>query len=498
MAVNCSPFGPKPQFELSNGQPAVGYKLFFYVAGSVNTKQNTYTDSTGLVANTNPIILNSLGQPGNEIWFTAGQGYKVVYAPDTDTDPPTSPIWTIDNLRGINDTSVAIDQWISSGVTPTFVSAVSFTVPGDQTSAFHIGRRLKFTESAGTVYGTISASVFGVLTTVTVVTDPAQVLDSGLSAVQLALLTAVNPSVPQIVSAGPGITVSYTGGKPSISAPGFYASDINDFRLTLTTGVPVTTTNVTGATTVFCCPYKGNRISLYDGTNWNVRTTAQFSLALGTLTGALPYDVFCFDNAGTPTLEFLAWTNTTTRATALVYQDGILSKSGAVTRRYLGTFYTSAATTTEDSLTKRFLYNYSNRILRQLQGTLSADRVVNSVTYVEINAEIECQFIIGVSEDSMLWSFAGTALPSVASVLGGTAIAFDSTTVPESSLQILPVRSPDAVTDMGFPISGSKFNIAVGFHYATALGKDASGTLTYRSADAAGTAKCYLTGNLLG
>jgi len=71
MSVNPSTFGPCPQFELADGTPAVGNLLFFYVAGS-STKQNTYTDSTGGVANTNPIVLNSLGQPDTEIWFTTG------------------------------------------------------------------------------------------------------------------------------------------------------------------------------------------------------------------------------------------------------------------------------------------------------------------------------------------------------------------------------------------------------------------------------------------
>ncbi len=43
------------------------------------------------------------------------------------------------------------------------------------------------------------------------------------------------------------------------------------------------------------------------------------------------------DSSGTPTLEALVWTNDTTRATALVRQDGVWSKTGALTRRYLGT-----------------------------------------------------------------------------------------------------------------------------------------------------------------
>jgi predicted pyridoxine 5'-phosphate oxidase superfamily flavin-nucleotide-binding protein len=194
MAVNPSAFGPKPQFVDGNGNPAVGYKLFSYAAGS-STKQNTYTDSTGNTANSNPIVLNSLGQPTTEIWFTEGSSYKLVLAPANDTDPPGSPIWTVDNLLGINDASISIDQWIASGVTPTYVSGTSFTVPGDQTSNFQVNRRIKATVTAGTVYGYITNAVFGALTTVTVVIDSPGALDSGLSAVQLGLITPTNTSI---------------------------------------------------------------------------------------------------------------------------------------------------------------------------------------------------------------------------------------------------------------------------------------------------------------
>lgn len=193
MAVNPSPFGPKPQFELADGTPAVGNQLFFYVAGSVNTKQNTYTDSTGGSANTNPLVLNALGQPTTQIWFTAGQSYKVVYAPSTDTDPPTSPIWTIDNLIGINDTTNAASEWVA-GPAPTFVSATSFTLVGDQTSTFTVGRRVKTTNTSGTIYSTITVSAFGAVTTVTVANDSGT-LDSGLSAVSYSLVSSVNPSI---------------------------------------------------------------------------------------------------------------------------------------------------------------------------------------------------------------------------------------------------------------------------------------------------------------
>lgn len=208
MAVNPSSLGgPKPQFELSDGTPAVGNRLFFYVAGS-STKQSTYTDSTGGSANTNPIVLNALGMPTTEIWFTAGQSYKVVYAPPGSDDPPNSPIFTVDNLRGINDTSVTISQWVASGITPTFVSTTSFTLPGDQTTEFHPGRRILTTNTGGSVYSYIVTSVFGALTTVTVLNDGAGVLDSGLSAVSYGLLTTDNPSTPLLTDTYPIVSGS--------------------------------------------------------------------------------------------------------------------------------------------------------------------------------------------------------------------------------------------------------------------------------------------------
>lgn len=184
--------------ELINGIPATGAKVFTYAAGS-STKQNTYTDAGGLTANPNPIILDARGEPPNDIWLTEGQSYKFVFTASTDTDPPTSPIRTIDGITGVGDNSVTLDQWVDSGVTPTYVNATSFTVPGDQTSSFQVNRRFKATVTAGTVYGYISAAVFGALTTVTVVLDSGS-LDSGLSAVQLGLITPTNTSVRVINS----------------------------------------------------------------------------------------------------------------------------------------------------------------------------------------------------------------------------------------------------------------------------------------------------------
>ncbi len=87
---------PKQQFFTNNGEPAVGYKLFTY-AGGTTTKKTTYTDSTGLSSNANPIILDYRGEAS--IWINPNEAYKYVLARPSDTDPPTNPIWTVDQLR---------------------------------------------------------------------------------------------------------------------------------------------------------------------------------------------------------------------------------------------------------------------------------------------------------------------------------------------------------------------------------------------------------------
>lgn len=217
MAQKLNPFSGR-QFLDANGDPYSGAQLFAYVAGS-STKTTLTKDSAGTSNHANPIILNSRGEPADAggssqaMWQAEGVSVKLVLAPSTDSDPPLSAISTWDNLSGVNDTAITIDQWVS-GPTPTYVSATQFTLVGDQTSDFHVGRRVKTTNSGGTIYGTITASAYTSLTTVTVVNDSGS-LDAGLSAVSYGLLSADNPSVPgdlnKIRNMTASGTVTHTG-----------------------------------------------------------------------------------------------------------------------------------------------------------------------------------------------------------------------------------------------------------------------------------------------
>jgi len=95
MAVNLSPIGNGFQFFNNDGLPLNAGKIFTYQAGST-TPLSTFTDSSGLIANTNPIILGTDGRPPSTIWLTAGFFYKFVLATSSNVT-----IQTYDNLYGI-------------------------------------------------------------------------------------------------------------------------------------------------------------------------------------------------------------------------------------------------------------------------------------------------------------------------------------------------------------------------------------------------------------
>lgn len=95
MAYNLSPIGNGFQFLTTTGIPLSGGFIYTYQAGST-TPLSTYTSPSGLIANTNPIILGVDGRPPQEIWFAEGYNYKFVLANSNNVT-----IATYDNLYGI-------------------------------------------------------------------------------------------------------------------------------------------------------------------------------------------------------------------------------------------------------------------------------------------------------------------------------------------------------------------------------------------------------------
>lgn len=80
---------PKQQFLDANGVPLAGGKVYTYAAGTT-TPLTTYTDESGTVPNTNPVILDSRGEAA--IWLGVAS-YKLKLTTAADAE-----IWTVDNI----------------------------------------------------------------------------------------------------------------------------------------------------------------------------------------------------------------------------------------------------------------------------------------------------------------------------------------------------------------------------------------------------------------
>ena len=143
-----------PQYFTNAGDVAAGHLLFSYQAGTT-TKQNTYTDSALATPNANPIVLDSAGRA---TIFLLPASYKFVLAPPTDTDPPTSPLWTRDNIVALSSFNVNVDITGIAGVTLT-TNDCCYISAGDGGNT--AGRWYKVTDA--NAYSSVSAHTIGFL-----------------------------------------------------------------------------------------------------------------------------------------------------------------------------------------------------------------------------------------------------------------------------------------------------------------------------------------------
>ena len=179
------------------GAPASGWKIYSYVAGST-TPLPVYTDATGTVAQSNPVILNVSGFPTQgQLWLEDAKLYKFVLTDQNDVLQRT-----FDQISGVNDPSlVSAEQWQDIGTIATFVSLDSFSLAGDLVSEYHIGRRVQLKQGVSFAYGYITVSSYSPLTqltTVTVALDAGPVLTTALSQSNLSLLRADHHALPKI------------------------------------------------------------------------------------------------------------------------------------------------------------------------------------------------------------------------------------------------------------------------------------------------------------
>jgi hypothetical protein len=113
---------PKLQFFGADGLPLVGGKLFTYAAGTT-TPLASYTDYTGVTANTNPVILDSTGSAS--VWLPDTTSYKYVLKTSADV-----LLYTVDYVAvPVTTNSFASPPVIGSG-TPNAATFTTLNVTG--------------------------------------------------------------------------------------------------------------------------------------------------------------------------------------------------------------------------------------------------------------------------------------------------------------------------------------------------------------------------------
>jgi hypothetical protein len=217
MAVYFSPVGNGNQWLNQLGLVLAGGKINTYAAGTT-TPTATYTDSTGLTPNANPIILDASGRYAQEIWLTVGQGYKFVI-----TDASGVTQFTLDNIpNGQADATQLTYTPPGSGAVQTTVAAeLNLLVPTTPAGAaiapgwYGVGT---IAAAATTDIGSITNPIITVSGTATITsfgdTCPYGVVKK---LIMQASGVIVNPSANLIINIGylnnlstpPGGTVSY-------------------------------------------------------------------------------------------------------------------------------------------------------------------------------------------------------------------------------------------------------------------------------------------------
>lgn len=302
-----------------------------------------------------------------------------------------------------------------------------------------------------------------------------------------------------------GFTATEGPAGPSGSGGGSVLNTIINGRLTLTSATPVTTSDVTGASTIYFTPYRGGNVSLYNGTSWQSHTLTEVSLALSGLTSGKNYDVFLYNNSGTLTLELsAAWTNDTTRADAIALQNGVVIKSGFSTRRLVGTIRTTGTTTTESSRAKRFVSNLYNEVELSLfacpgynDNNTATNLSITSSSYDRVNGGTNdlVEFVSCESREFHI-AYKGSILaPAVNSINVG--IGLDSIT--NASVNDGTI---DSVNGSNFSMPYDAY-ISAGYHYIQQLATVSGGTGTIRvdgdrNGSAADPMRSYMTGYIPG
>lgn len=454
----------------ATGQIVSGGCVWTYTAGTT-TAAATYVDVNLTTPNANPIITGTDGK------FTAylvpGQSYKFQYEQACTPPAHGASIKTVDNIAATPTTS---NNTSTLGTAAQTLSAGTCAYLSDGSG----GR------TTGQWYPCDSANPYS-STTVTVGMVPTQIAAAASGTILLngsvTGLTSLSVGAVYYVGTSGAITPTAPSNRRVLGQADTAASLVlgpgdtnppqtvfaNDFRLSLTTATCVTTSDVTAATTLYWTPCTGNRVTLFDANgNPNTLTSAEISIAVPATTSQM-YDVWVFNNAGTPALELLAWTNDTTPAVGVTRTSGRYTKSGDSTRLYVGSFRTTTVSgQTEDSKARRYVANYYNvrrRPLRVVDVATSWTYTTNTWRQANGNTANLVDVVIGHVNETALWlAVTVGSFNAAANNDAEVGIGEDSTTAPASEL-VGGTGLSTSPTIAGIPISAYLAKLpAIGRH----------------------------------
>lgn len=289
-------------------------------------------------------------------------------------------------------------------------------------------------------------------------------------------------------------------------------------RLTLSSATPVMVSDVSASTSIYYTPYFGDKIALYDGTNWAnstftelTNTTTDNTKNPAAVANNSNYDLFVWSDSGTLRLgRGPAWTSDTARGTGagtteLERVNGVLVNKIAITNgpsaqrgRYVGTVRSNGTATIDYIISSaqdvaQFIgvWNMYNRVL----VAATAKEGTNSWTYASstwraANADNanRVSAIFGLNEDAVdvkNIQFVQMS-PAGAAVQGLVGIGLDSTSAPTFGANAGGYIDTITATIIGPGIASYNGFAGLGFHFFQAIESAAAGTITFYG-DAGGT-----------
>lgn len=406
---------PRPQPSDSTGAPYAGGSLTFYETGST-TPADSYSDSTLTTPNSNPVVLDSAGRIPNDVFLDPNVTYKVVlkdadgvtiWTADPVDDPAanvtaafqvyggnpngnlagsagtqggsgSSVCWDItNNLLYVCTTTGTATTAVWTQVGATLSGGVQFTgiisptaLAADQNNYSPTGNAaasiIRQDLSANVTLTGLANGATGFDKTIINVSADKYIILENESASSTAANRFALDRRRVFLFPGESINLTYDATSSRWRPKNTPATNkrvlpcLPGGRLTLETGVPVSTSDQTAKTTVYYKEYLHGYVPIWNGYNFYPMSFTELSQTLADNTKSPAaaainslYDLFLWDDAGTLTLSRgPAWSSATSRGTGAgttelervsgVYLNKVAITNGPAANRgtYVGTIST--------------------------------------------------------------------------------------------------------------------------------------------------------------